>query len=92
MRGAPVADEFAGAPQSRPGCMCREHIEPEESDGEFAPAPAAIGSTSGAFLCECIGDLMQVRTARIYVEYCFRTFGAMPVVVIPTTQSASSEG
>ncbi len=78
MRCAPVADEFDGAPQSKPGCMSR-HLEPEV-DGEFAPAPA-IGSTSGVS-----ASVMQVPDGEDLFEYCFRTFGDALPVIPPTPE------
>jgi len=42
---APVADQFDGAPQNKPGCMSR-HLE-REDDGDFAPATASRSSLGG---------------------------------------------
>ena len=78
MRCAPVADEFDGAPQSKPGCMSR-HLEPEV-DGEFAPTPA-IGSTSGVS-----ASVMQVPDGEDLFEYCFRAFGDALPVIPPTPE------
>jgi len=73
MRCAPVADEFDGAPQSKPGCMSR-HLEPKVG-GEFAPAPA-IGSTR-----RVPASVIEVPDSEDPFEYCFRAFcDALPVI------------
>jgi len=80
MRCAPVADEFDGATAEAGPAACRD-ISNRRSDGEFAPAPA-IGSTSGV---SGLGDASFL-TARIYFEYCFRTFGDALPVIPPTPE------
>ena len=73
MRCAPVAEEFDGAPHSKPGCMSR-HLEPQVG-GEFAPAPV-IGPTRGA-----PASVIEISDGEDLFEYCFRTFGdALPVI------------
>jgi peroxiredoxin len=78
MRCAPVADEFDGAPQSKPGCMSR-HLEPE-AHGEFAPAPAS-SSTRGV-----PASVMEIPDGEDPFEYCFRTFGDALPVIPPTPE------
>jgi thiol-disulfide isomerase/thioredoxin len=73
MSCAPVAEEFDGAPHSKPGCMSR-HLEPQ-TDGEFAPAPV-MASTHGV-----PASVIEIPDGEDPFEYCFRTFGdALPVV------------
>lgn len=74
----PVAEEFDGAPQSKPGCMSR-HLEPQV-DGEFAPA-SAMGSTQGL-----PASVLEVPDAEDPFEYCFRTFGDALPVIPPTLE------
>jgi len=78
MRCAPVADEFDGAPQSKPGCMSR-HLEPK-ADGEFAPAPA-IGATRRA-----PASTIEIPDGEDPFEYCFRSFGDALPVIPPTPE------
>jgi peroxiredoxin len=78
LRCAPVADEFDGAPQSKPGCMSR-HLEPK-TDGESAPA-AAIGSTRWR-----PASLAEVPNDEDPFEFCFRTFGDALPVIPPTPE------
>jgi len=78
MRCAPVADEFDGSPESKPGCMSR-HLEPR-FDGEFAPAPA-VASTRGLS-----ASVIEVRDGEDPFEFCFRTFGDALPVIPPTPE------
>ena len=78
LRCAPVADEFDGAPQSKPGCMSR-HLHPK-TEGEFAPA-TAIGSTRGR-----PASVAEVPNDEDPFEYCFRTFGDALPVIPPTPE------
>lgn len=75
---APVAEEFDGAPQNKPGCMSR-HLEPNV-EGEFAPA-AAIGSARGL-----PASTIEVPDIEDPFEYCFRTFGDGLPVIPPTPE------
>jgi len=77
MRCAPVADEFDGAPQSKPGCMSR-HLEPKV-DGECAPA-LAIGAPRGL-----PASVVEIPDGEDLFEYCFRTFGDALPVIPPTS-------
>jgi peroxiredoxin len=78
LRCAPVADEFDGAPPSKPGCMSR-HLEPK-ADGEFGPA-LAIGSTRGL-----PASVVEVSDGEDAFEYCFRAFGDALPVIPPTPE------
>ena len=70
---APVADQFDGAPQNKPGCMSR-HLE-REDDGDFAPATASRSSLG------LPASVLEVPDGEDPFEYCFRTFGdALPVI------------
>ena len=66
MRCPPVAEDFDGAPQSKPGCMSR-HLEPKV-DGEFAPAPAS------GFMRSVPASVIEVPDGEDLFEYCFRNF------------------
>src|SRR5271169_41721 len=76
MRCTPVADEFDGAPRSKPGCMSR-HLEPQV-EGEFAPA---IGAPRGA-----PASVIEIPDGEDPLEYCFRTFGDGLPVIPPTAE------
>jgi thiol-disulfide isomerase/thioredoxin len=78
MRCAPVAEEFDGVPQSKPGCMSR-HLEPKTA-GKCAPTPA-IGSTRGL-----PASVAEVPDGEDAFEYCFRTFGDALPVIPPTPE------
>jgi hypothetical protein len=78
MQCAPVAEEFDGAPDSKPGCMSR-HLEPNV-DGEFVPVPA-IGSRRGPS-----ASVIEVPEGEDPFEFCFRTFGDALPVIPPTPE------
>ncbi len=70
---APVADQFDGAPQSKPDCMSW-HLE-REDDGDFAPATASASSLG------LPASVLEVPDGEDPFEYCFRAFGdALPVI------------
>lgn len=82
MRCPPVAEDFDGAPQSKPGCMSR-HLEPKV-DGEFGPAPPV------SFSRGVPASVIEVPDGEDLFEYCFQTFGDALPVIPPTPERIAS--
>ena len=76
--GAPVAEEYDGAPRSKTGCMSR-HLEPNVEEG-FAAAPA-VDSPRGV-----PASVMGIPEGEDPFEYCFRMFGDALPVIPPTAE------
>ena len=73
-----IADEFDGAPRTKPGCMSR-HLEPK-AGGESAPS-LAIGSKNGA-----PASILEIPDDEDPFEYCFRVFGDALPLIPPTPE------
>jgi hypothetical protein len=74
---ARVAEEFDGAPSSKPGCMSR-HLEPQ-TDGESL-TPISISPRAAA------ASVIAIADGEDEFEYCFRVFGDALPVVPPTPE------
>ena len=78
MRCPPIAEDFDGAPQSKPGCTSR-HLEPNV-DGEFGATPPV------SLRREVWASVIEVPDGEDLFEYCFRTFGDALPVIPPTPE------